>query len=239
MSGPLGDRFARRPLIASGYGMAALGMLIVAAAGAWPGVLAGRVVDRLGKGLRGAPRDALLVDGVDPAQRRSRIRVSPHHGYARRGHRPAARAGRIRTVRPPDRPGALPGCDSRYAQRAAHRLGSGTTAQSCESQACIDTRRDSAAARRYWAVVSFLVLFSIANFPDALLLLRLKQIGFSVVGVIMAYVGYNAVYALASFPVGALADRLAGRWCTRLGWCFSRSAISGWASPPTPQPHGR
>ncbi len=61
--------------------------------------------------------------------------------------------------------------------------------------------------RRYWGIVSFLVVFSVANFPDALLLLRLKQIGFSVVGVILAYVGYNAVYALASFPAGVLADR--------------------------------
>src|SRR5246127_1691106 len=69
VSGPLGDRFARRPLIASGYGMAALGKLIVAAAGAWPGVLAGRGGDRLGKGLRGAPRDALLVDGIKRAER--------------------------------------------------------------------------------------------------------------------------------------------------------------------------
>jgi MFS family permease len=57
-------------------------------------------------------------------------------------------------------------------------------------------------------VVAFLVLFSVANFPDALLLLRLKQIGFSVVGVILAYVGYNLVYAAASFPAGMLADRL-------------------------------
>ncbi|OPE44846.1 MFS transporter, partial [Mycolicibacterium diernhoferi] len=56
-SGPLGDRFARRPLIATGYGMAALGKVMVAAFVSWHGVLAGRVVDRLGKGLRGAPRD--------------------------------------------------------------------------------------------------------------------------------------------------------------------------------------
>src|SRR5690242_11402461 len=68
-AGPLGDRYARRPLIATGYGMAALGKVLVAAATAWPGVLAGRVVDRLGKGVRGAPRDALLVDGVDDSAR--------------------------------------------------------------------------------------------------------------------------------------------------------------------------
>jgi nitrate/nitrite transporter NarK len=46
-AGPLGDRFARRPLIAAGYGMAALGKVIVAVAGAWPGVLTGRVIDRV------------------------------------------------------------------------------------------------------------------------------------------------------------------------------------------------
>jgi len=56
-AGPLGDRFARRPLITAGYGMAALGKVIVAVAGGWPGVLTGRVVDRVGKGVRGAPRD--------------------------------------------------------------------------------------------------------------------------------------------------------------------------------------
>ena len=67
--GPLGDRYAKRPLIATGYGMAALGKVIVAAAGAWPGVLTGRVVDRLGKGIRGAPRDALLVEGVESGSR--------------------------------------------------------------------------------------------------------------------------------------------------------------------------
>ena len=74
--------------------------------------------------------------------------------------------------------------------------------------------------RRYWQVVAFLVMFSIANFPDALLLLRLKQIGFSVVGVILAYVGYNVVYALASFPAGVLADRLGRSVVYGIGLAF-------------------
>lgn len=67
--GPLSDRMARRPLIAGGYGLAALGKVMVAAAVAWPGVLTGRVIDRLGKGIRGAPRDALLVEGIDAGMR--------------------------------------------------------------------------------------------------------------------------------------------------------------------------
>ena len=62
--------------------------------------------------------------------------------------------------------------------------------------------------RRYWRVTAALVAFGVVNFPDALLLLRLNEIGFSVVEVILAYVTYNAVYAVASYPAGLLADRI-------------------------------
>lgn len=61
---------------------------------------------------------------------------------------------------------------------------------------------------RYWRVTGVLVAFGLVNFPDALLLLRLNEIGFSVVEVILAYVTYNAVYAVSSFPAGLLADRI-------------------------------
>jgi MFS family permease len=50
-------------------------------------------------------------------------------------------------------------------------------------------------------------LFSVVNFPDALLILRLRALHFSVVTVILAYVTYNAVYAVLSYPAGYLADR--------------------------------
>ena len=206
-SGPLGDRFGRRPLIATGYGMAALGKLIVAIAGAWPGVLLGRVVDRLGKGIRGAPRDALLADGVDAAAR----------GRAFGFHRAMDTLGAVI--------GPLLGLAG--YEFFDHRIGpvlylavipaalsvvlvfwvrerTRQPARGPREPMLAGTRR---LPRRYWRVAAFLVLFSLANFPDALLLLRLKGIGFSVVGIILAYVGYNLVYALASFPAGALADR--------------------------------
>ena len=61
---------------------------------------------------------------------------------------------------------------------------------------------------RYWRVIVLLVAFGVVNFPDALILLRLNEIGFSVAEVILAYVGYNLVYALASYPAGSLADRI-------------------------------
>jgi MFS family permease len=210
--GPLGDRFAKRPLIATGYGMAALGKVIIAVAGAWPGVLAGRVVDRLGKGIRGAPRDALLVDGIDESLRG---KVFGFHramdslgavvgpllglaGYELLDHRippllyiaivPAVLSVLlvvlVREPRRPD-PAGQGGIKPQPVFRGLREL-----------------------PQRYWRVTTLLVAFGVVNFPDALLLLRLNEIGFGVVEVILAYVGYNLVYALGSFPAGVLADRL-------------------------------
>jgi MFS family permease len=206
--GPLGDRYAKRPLIATGYGLAALGKVIVAVAGAWPGVLAGRVVDRLGKGIRGAPRDALLVEDVESGERG---RVFGFHrtmdtlgavvgpllglaGYELLDHQiapllyiaivPAVLSVLlILLVREKPRTGPRP-----------------------PRQPIFSGFRDL--PRRFWRVTAVVVGFGLVNFPDALLLLRLNEIGFGVVEVILAYVTYNLVYALGSYPAGLLADRL-------------------------------
>ena len=207
-SGPLGDRFARRPLIATGYGMAALGKVIVAAATAWSGVLAGRVVDRLGKGLRGAPRDALLVVDIDDA---ARGRVFGFHramdtlgavvgpllglvGYELLDHQIAPLLW-VAVV-----PAVL-SVALVFLVRETRRV-----------RPHVDRKAIFAAVgelpRRYWRVTAALVAFGVVNFPDALLLLRLNEIGFSVVEVILAYVTYNVVYAVSSYPAGLLADRI-------------------------------
>jgi MFS family permease len=207
-AGPLGDRFARRPLIATGYGMAALGKVMVAAATAWPGVLAGRVVDRLGKGIRGAPRDALLVADIDET---ARGRVFGFHramdtcgavvgpllglaGYELLDHQIAPLLW-VAVV-----PAAL-SVALVFLVRERRRV-----APSGPRRAVF--ARVGELPRRYWRVTALLVAFGVVNFPDALLLLRLNEIGFSVVEVILAYVGYNAVYAVSSYPAGLLADRI-------------------------------
>ena len=210
--GPLGDRFAKRPLIATGYSMAALGKVIVAVAGAWPGVLAGRVVDRLGKGVRGAPRDALLVEGIESS---ARGRVFGFHrtadtlgavvgpllglaGYELLDHRIApllyiaivpAVLSVLLIVLVREKPRTSP-------RPARQPILSGIS----------EGLRDL--PRRFWRVTAVVVGFGLVNFPDALLLLRLNEIGFGVAAVILAYVTYNLVYALGSYPAGLLADRL-------------------------------
>jgi MFS family permease len=206
--GPLGDRFAKRPLIATGYGMAALGKVIIAVAGAWPGVLAGRVVDRLGKGIRGAPRDALLVEGIETSVRG---KVFGFHramdtlgavvgpliglaGYELLDHR----------IPPLLYIAIVPSVLSVLLVFLVHEQR--RTGPRPPRQPVFRGLREL--PRRYWRVTALLVGFGIVNFPDALLLLRLNEIGFGVAAVILAYVGYNLVYALASFPAGVLADRL-------------------------------
>ena len=67
VAGRASDRTRKVPWVGLGYGLAAVGKVVVAAATVWPVVLLGRSVDRVGKGIRGAPRDALLVVGIAPA----------------------------------------------------------------------------------------------------------------------------------------------------------------------------
>lgn len=69
-AGTVSDRFRRRkPLILIGYGLSALTKLVFPLAGSAAAVLGARLVDRIGKGIRGAPRDALIADVTPPAQR--------------------------------------------------------------------------------------------------------------------------------------------------------------------------
>ena len=90
--GPAG----RKVFIGAGYGLAAVGKVVVAAATVWPVVLVGRVVDRLGKGVRSAPRDALIAASVPRGGTRPGVRVPPRRRHPRGRRRAAARAARAR-----------------------------------------------------------------------------------------------------------------------------------------------
>ncbi|WP_371814788.1 MFS transporter [Mycobacterium sp. DL440] len=165
-------------------------------------MLAGRVVDRLGTGIRGTPRDALLVADVDDA---ARGRV---FGF----HRAMATTGAVvgpllglagyelldHQIAPLLWVAVVPAVLSvalvflvSEKRRAEPRK---------ERQPVFARVRDLPGG--YWRVTAVLVAFGLVNFPDALLLLRLNEIGFSVVEVILAYVTYNVVYAISSFPAG-------------------------------------
>ncbi|MDQ1289599.1 MAG: hypothetical protein QG622_3165 [Actinomycetota bacterium] len=218
-SGGLASLYPRRRLVGIGYGLAALGKLFVALATAWPVVLAGRVVDRLGKGMRGAPRDALLVDDVPP-DRRGRV-----FGV----HRTADTLGAV--VGPLLGLAAYEAFDHDIrrvlivamvpAVLSVVLVFAATDHRPPPRRDDVRGLRDvvTALARslvhppadlppRYWRIVAVVVSFGVVNLPDALVLLHLSQIGFPVTGVVLAYVAYNAVYAAVSLPAGALSDRI-------------------------------
>lgn len=205
VAGKLADRVKRRPLIFAGYGAAAIGKIIVALATVWPLVLVGRVVDRLGKGIRSAPRDALLVEGVSKADRGKVI------GFHRSADTLGAVIGPLLgllalsvfhgNVREAIWIAVIPAVLSVVFISFAR-----DTRPKPEKSAALPEPVPLPA--RLKRLIGLLTIFGLANFPDALLLLRVREVGFSVKGVVVAYVLFNISYALLAFPAGWLSDRL-------------------------------
>ncbi|HMA46908.1 MAG TPA: MFS transporter [Frankiaceae bacterium] len=238
LAGRLADLHRRAPLVAVGYGLAALGKALVAAALVWPVVLAGRVVDRLGKGVRGTPRDALLVVGI-PADRRGAAFglhraadtagavVGPLLGlaaYELVGLRGALVVAVVPAVLSVLLVGVLregPPPSSRLEPRPRRRPGPPPRRAAPATPAVAPL---PAPLRR---VLALLTVFAVVNVPDALLLLRAHEVGFGVAGVLGVYVAYNAVYALLSFPAGALSDRLPRRYVMAAGLLVFAVAYAG------------
>ena len=232
LAGRLSDGRAKKPLIALGYGLAAIGKLIVALAALWPLVLAGRAVDRLGKGIRGAPRDALLMVDVDPAAR----------GRVFGLHRAADTAGAVvgplaglglyelldHRIRPLLLVAVVPAVLSVLLVKAVREgpvPDRRTTSRALASGAPLSTRLR--------VLIGVLTAFSLVNFPDALLLLRASQLGLGTAGVIGAYVVYNVVYAGLSYPAGALSDRLPRHLVFAAGLAFFAVGYLGLAFAPS------
>jgi MFS family permease len=202
LAGRLSDRMARKPLIAVGYGLAAVGKLLVAVATVWPVVLLGRGVDRVGKGIRGAPRDALLMVDADPT---ARGRV---FGF----HRAADTLGAVigpalglllfwllgHRIRPLLLVAVVPAVLSVLLVALVREGG----------QVAATPVQAGPLPREVKRLVLVLGAFSLVNFPDALLLLRAHDLGLSTSAVIAAYLVYNVVYAGLAYPAGALSDRL-------------------------------
>ena len=208
LAGRLSDRFGRKPAIVAGYGLAALGKLLVAAAVVWPVVLVGRVVDRIGKGMRGAPRDALLTTGVERG----------HLGRVFGFHRAADNLGAV--IGPALGLGVLALTHDNL--RAALWIAVIPAVLSViltlwvrEAPAPVRTpgpADDIAAAHplppRVRSLAALLGVIALVNFPDAMLLLRLHEIGYSATAVLLVYMLFNFAMTLIAFPAGMLADRL-------------------------------
>jgi MFS family permease len=226
------DRFRRRvPWVRLGYSLPVIGKAILVFASSWPLVMFGRTVDRMGKGFRGSPRDALIADVISPDQR----------GRAYGLERAMDTAGAIVGVLgaavllwwfsgTPDGTGAASRDPHPYRVifAIAGVLGIGSVVLTFLLKDPAEPAPATAPApstgwklpAAYWKVVTILLVFSLANSSDTFLLLRAGNTGLSPWMVVVAYAMYNVLYAAISYPAGVLSDRW-GRWkVIAIGWAI-------------------
>jgi MFS family permease len=209
--GALSDsRGVRRPFVTFGYALSALSKPLPALFPSIGGVLGSRMADRIGKGIRTAPRDALLAGYVGPEQRGAAFGL--HRAMDTLG---AAIGPCIALLYLWLRPG-----DYQTLFLLAFvpsMLAAGTTLLVRESSfvpsATRPSLRDSfrfwkEAPQGYRSVVILLGVFALGNSSDIFLILRAREIGFSDTETIGGYILYNLVFAAAAWPAGRASDRL-------------------------------
>jgi len=211
-SGALSDFFRRRKaLILLGYGMAALTKPLFPLATSAEAVFAARFLDRIGKGIRGAPRDALVAD------------VAP----------PAIRGAAFGLRQSMDTIGAVLG--PALAMALMFWLGGNIKAVLWFAVipafltvflivVGVEEPEDASTSRRfrspirleilarfsgdYWRVVAIGAVFTLARFSEAFLVLRAREVGFAMTWVPLVMVVMSLVYAAAAYPAGLLSDRV-------------------------------
>ena len=210
-SGALSDYWGKRKgLAVLGYGLGALSKPLFALAPGAGVVLAARLIDRTGKGIRGAPRDALIADIAPPAMRGAAFGLRQSLDSVGAFLGPLVAVGLmllwandfravfwvavipgvlavvvlVLGVKEPDHPHAGRGVNP-ITRENLRRL-----------------------SRPYWTVVALGGLFALARFSEAFLLLRAEQGGLSLAWIPLVMVVMNLVYSASAYPVGRLADRM-------------------------------
>jgi MFS family permease len=231
-SGWIADRFGRRkPLMVGGYALAALGRpLIGAATAAWQ-VLAIRFADRVGKGMRSAPRDALLAESVPPERRGAAFGI----------HRAADHAGAV--IGPLMAAGLLLALPGRYRLIFGLAVVPGLVTLATLVWKVRDPRPSSGGNRgaamplprlrelgpalpRY---LSVLFLFTLGNASDAFLLLRARQLGVAVALIPLLWAALHVSKMAFSVVGGRLSDRAGPRLAIVAGWATYAAVYAGFA----------
>jgi MFS family permease len=232
--GWVSDKFRRRvPFTFAGYALAALSKPGLAAAFAWPAVLFVRFVDRTGKGIRTAPRDALIAASTDTSTR----------GRAFGFHRAMDTSGAVvgplialallawlgDSYRPIFLFAFIPGALSVLALLAVREV---VNAAPREQLPPLLSFRGY--DRRFVVFIGITLLFSIGNSSDAFLILRSRDLGLGATAVVFAYVLYNVAYAGLSLPAGIHSDRIGRRPVLIAGFVIFAFVYLGFAAATSP-----
>ena len=244
-SGWLSDRLRTRKWLAvAGYGLSALAKPFFYFANSWGAVAGVRWADRVGKGVRTAPRDALVADNVKPEQR----------GLAFGLHRAADTAGALlgiliaafivwklqagssvlaeHTFRTVVLISLIP------AFLAVIVLALGTKEVKVEGEVRKVRISLKGLGRNFIIFLVIVGIFDLGNSSDAFLVLRAQERGMSALNILIMLAAFNLIYTLISTPAGALSDKLGrrrliiGGWIVYaliyLGFALAQSAVQIW-----------
>lgn len=207
LSGWLADRFRRKkPLALFGYGLSAAVKPLIGLSASWPAVLTWRFADRFGSATRSAPRDALIAASVE----------APHRGRAFGlegiGDNFGAVMGPVVAVillygfntglRTVFLAALVPGLIALFIMFLVKE-------EKTEVEAAhLKTVDIKALPGSFWKYLIIIAVFGIGNASNSFLILRAKNIGFSVEAAIFLYALFNLTAAVFSYPAGSLSDRL-------------------------------
>ncbi|OGR53182.1 MAG: hypothetical protein A2049_05330 [Elusimicrobia bacterium GWA2_62_23] len=231
LGGRLSDRAGKRkPFVVAGYSLSAISKPLLALAATWHFVLFSRFIDRVGKGLRTSARDALIAGSID----------KEHWGKAFGFHRAmdtlGAALGPLTALALIHFMGAEKP-DYRFIFMAAFvpaLLGVGVLVYFVKEAAAARPAGSPAPAAEpmtadFKTFVVLYAIFALGNSSDVFLIMKAKSMGFTLTHVILAYTGYNLVYAALASPAGWLSDRLGKIKTMRFGFLVFAAVYLGFA----------
>lgn len=235
-SGQLSDKFGSRKWLAVlGYAFSAFSKPFFYNAASWGQVAGARWVDRLGKGVRTAPRDALIADSVTKETR----------GLAFGFHRAMDTAGALVGILIATlivwftQKNALDLSQSSFqrivlasllpAFLAVISLVLGAKDVTVQGKRVAPRFSLRTMGKPFLALLVIVGVFTLGNSADAFLVLRAQTLGLSVTGILMMLAMFNLIYALVSTPAGALSDRIGRRRLIIGGWLVYAAIYFGFA----------
>ena len=229
VSGRLADATGKpKRLVVAGYGISSAVRPFIALAGSWTHVLGIRFADRLGKGIRGAPRDAMLAD-FSPEGQRGRV-----YGF----HRAMDHSGAV--LGPLLAAAFLYFYPGEYRTLFALTIVPGLIVIGF-ILAVPDTTRPPTATRPahmrsvpmppvFWRALVVILLFALGNASDAFLLLRLSQAGIADFWIPLLWSALHVVKVASSLAGGELSDRFGRRTLIGIGWVFYAGVYGAFAT---------
>ncbi|HSH70473.1 MAG TPA: MFS transporter [Deferrisomatales bacterium] len=233
-SGVWSDRVRRRkPLVLLGYTVSGISRPLIGLATAWTGVLALRFGDRVGKGLRTSPRDALIADTVEPGLRGRAFgfhRAMDHAGAVAGPLVAAALLSLGVPLRAVFLLAALPAA----AVVVVILWGVQEPRESPPAIAASPSTSAAALSPGFRRLLAALALFTLGNSTDAFLLLRMTDLGIPAAGVALLWSAHHVVKLGANLWGGRVVDRVGRKPSLTIAWGFYALVYAGFASVSSP-----